>query len=113
MGTAWAVAGSAVGFSQCLVPLIFILILGDEKDLSKAYSNLSGLGAILAMIPLGFAMWVNYFDYDILDMRYAETDEQEQDKDKLKTSISSCSTSLDEAHNLEESLISEETTKRS
>jgi len=37
MGTAWAVAGSAVGFSQCLVPLLFILIVGGENNLSKAY----------------------------------------------------------------------------
>lgn len=28
LGTAWGVAGSAIGISQCLVPLIFIAIIG-------------------------------------------------------------------------------------
>lgn len=54
-------------------------------------------------------MWINYFDYDILDIRYAETDEHELAKEKLKTSISSCSTNFEEINNLQESLISEKT----
>lgn len=35
------------------------------------------MGVILAIIPLLFAMWVNYYDfyYDILDVRYAESDD--------------------------------------
>lgn len=66
-----------IGFSQCLVPLLFITIIGGQTQLSEAYKNLSGMGVILAIIPLLFAMWVNYYDYyyDILDVRYAESDD--------------------------------------
>lgn len=30
LGTAWGVAGSMIGFSQCLVPLLFITIIGGQ-----------------------------------------------------------------------------------
>lgn len=71
LGTAWGVAGSAIGFSQCLVPLLFILIIGDRGDLGVAYKDLSGVGIMLATVSLGFAMWVNYYDYEILDIKYS------------------------------------------
>lgn len=74
LGTAWGIAGSAIGLSQCLIPILFIAVIGSRSNLSSAYSDLCGVGVILAIIPLGFAMWINYFDYDILDMKYSESD---------------------------------------
>lgn len=108
LGTAWGVAGSMIGFSQCLVPLLFITIIGGQTQLSEAYKNLSGMGVILAIIPLLFAMWVNYYDfyYDILDVRYAESDDysnrssQEKDKDIINND-----TNIGKKSSLEKSLI--------
>lgn len=108
LGTAWGVAGSMIGFSQCLVPLLFITIIGGQTQLSEAYKNLSGMGVILAIIPLLFAMWVNYYDfyYDILDVRYAESDDysnrssQEKNKDIINND-----TNIGKKSSLEKSLI--------
>lgn len=92
LGTAWGVAGSAIGFSQCLVPLLFMAVIGGRVDLAGAYRDLSGVGVILAIIPLGFAIWINYFDYQTLDMRYCET---ESVKNSISTKLSMESRSTD------------------
>lgn len=95
LGTAWGVAGSAIGFSQCLVPLLFMAVIGGRVDLAGAYKDLSGVGVVLATIPLGFAIWINYFDYQILDMRYCETDSALESLTK-KSSIEEKSTDSNE-----------------
>lgn len=96
VGTAWGVAGSAVGFSQCLIPLLVMAVLGSSTDLPRMYSHLSALGFGLSIIPLGFAMWINYFDdYDILDVRYADSDDHISNADKMKKSIATLSTNSD------------------
>lgn len=60
LGTAWGCAGSAIGFSQCLVPLLIIYVINSHTDLGVAYRNLNFMGILLSIIPVLFSMWINY-----------------------------------------------------
>lgn len=60
LGTAWGCAGSAIGFSQCLIPLVFISVINSHTNLAEAYRNLNFLGIILSIIPVLFALWINF-----------------------------------------------------
>lgn len=75
LGAAWGVAGSAIGFSQCLVPILIGAILSQTQNLSQSYRNLSALGVLLSIIPVLFAMWINYYDYEVLDFSYAHSNQ--------------------------------------
>lgn len=73
LGTAWGTVGSSIGLSQCLIPLIFIPIINSDPDISISYQNLNKFGILLAAIPVGFSIWINYWDnYKVLDTYYAK-----------------------------------------
>lgn len=67
LGTAWGIAGSVVGFSQCIVPLIFIKIIDSDPNLSISYRSLSLFSCSLAIIPVLFALWIYFRDYRKID----------------------------------------------
>lgn len=72
LGTAWGIAASMVGFSQCLVPLAFIKIIDSNSDLAISYKSLSLFTTSLAVIPFLFALWIYFRDYSILDIKLSE-----------------------------------------
>lgn len=70
LGTAWGCAGTAIGISQCVIPILYSAIISSNDDLSIGYRNLSFGGIVFGMIPVGFALWIYYWDYEVLDEHY-------------------------------------------
>lgn len=60
IGTAWGAVGSSIGLCQCLAPLAFIPIINSDINLSVSYQRLNFFGISLAVIPVLFALWINY-----------------------------------------------------
>jgi hypothetical protein len=58
LGTAYAVAATALGACQCVGPLVNSAILNQYTVLEQSYELLSLFGAGLAIFPVIFALWM-------------------------------------------------------
>ena len=83
LGPAWGIAGSVVGFSQCIVPLIFIEIIDSNPDLSISYRSLSLFCCSLSVIPVLFGLWIYFRDYRIIDNKLLVSQALENEKKEI------------------------------
>jgi len=58
LGTAYALATTALGACQCFGPLVNSAILNQYTELDKSYELLSLFGAGMAVFPVLFAVWM-------------------------------------------------------
>ena len=58
LGTAIAIAGTAMWTCQCLGPLMNSFILNQRPTLRDSYTLLSLVGACIGFIPVMFSVWM-------------------------------------------------------
>ena len=75
MGTSWGIIGSSLGLCQCTFSLINMWVLSSSASALKAYSKLTVLFVVMAILSLGIAFWIRWRDtYDSLDRPFVENE---------------------------------------
>jgi hypothetical protein len=68
LGTAYGILLTAMGFGECIGPIINALILNTNSDLSVSYKNFFLYYTCISMIPILIAVWIKFRpEFDIID----------------------------------------------
>lgn len=88
VGTAWGIAGMAIGAPSCITPLIYSWIVSlDEDNLAQGYLNLTMASIILTFCTLIHSMHMYFGPFGLLDLKFKEIEAMRREGKSLEQII--------------------------